>query len=71
MSAAAATGPHHVLPTVTTDPVVVAAIAADLDAAGFTVERVDALWGAEAAASLHRGTRVAALRPWPRGTPRR
>ncbi|KTR23709.1 SAM-dependent methyltransferase, partial [Curtobacterium citreum] len=50
------------MPTVTTDPVVVAAIAADLDAAGFTVERVDALWGAEAAASLHRGTRVAALR---------
>ncbi|RDH95327.1 methyltransferase family protein [Curtobacterium sp. AG1037] len=63
MSAAAPNGqPHHVLPTVTTDPVVVAAIAADLDAAGFTVERVDALWGAEAAASLHRGTRVAALR---------
>ncbi|WP_242089077.1 methyltransferase [Curtobacterium sp. DN_7.5] len=38
------------------------AIAADLDAAGFTVERLDSLWGAEAAASLHRGSRVAALR---------
>ncbi|MFJ4221741.1 methyltransferase [Curtobacterium luteum] len=39
-----------------------AAIAADLDTAGFTVERLDSLWGAEAAASLHRGSRVAALR---------
>ncbi|MFS0731719.1 methyltransferase [Curtobacterium sp. 1P10AnD] len=50
------------LPTISTDPGAVAAIAADLDAAGFTVERLDALWGTEAAASLHRGSRVAALR---------
>jgi len=52
----------HELPTITTDPAVTTALAADLDAAGFTVERIDALWGAEAAASLHRGSRVAALR---------
>ncbi|WIB35710.1 methyltransferase [Curtobacterium sp. MCJR17_043] len=38
------------------------ALAADLTAAGYTVEGVDALWGTEAAAALHRGTRVAALR---------
>ncbi|WIE77239.1 methyltransferase [Curtobacterium sp. MCSS17_007] len=50
------------MPTITTDPAVTTALAADLDAAGFTVERIDALWGAEAAASLHRGSRVAALR---------
>ncbi|PZF53820.1 SAM-dependent methyltransferase [Curtobacterium sp. MCSS17_008] len=50
------------LPTITTDPAVTTALAADLDDAGFTVERIDALWGAEAAASLHRGSRVAALR---------
>ncbi len=30
----------------------------DLEAAGFTVERLDSLWGTEAAASLHRGSRV-------------
>ncbi len=52
----------HALPTITTDPATVAAVAADLGAAGFTVERLDSLWGAEAAASLHRGSRVAALR---------
>lgn len=52
----------HELPTITTDPAVTTALAADLDAAGFTVERIDALWGTEAAASLHRGSRVAALR---------
>ncbi|PCN48754.1 SAM-dependent methyltransferase [Curtobacterium sp. 'Ferrero'] len=46
----------------TTDPAAVRAIAADLDTAGFTVDRLDALWGTEAAASLHRGSRVAALR---------
>ncbi len=51
----------HRLPTIATEPGVTA-IAADLDAAGFTVERLDSLWGAEAAASLHRGSRVAALR---------
>ncbi|MDM7892973.1 DUF7059 domain-containing protein [Curtobacterium caseinilyticum] len=60
------TRPHttaaHVLPTITTDPVVTSALAADLTAAGFTVERIDGLWGTEAAASLHRGSRVAALR---------
>lgn len=52
----------HALPTITTEPSAVAAIASDLGAAGFTVERLDSLWGAEAAASLHRGSRVAALR---------
>ncbi|ROP61515.1 methyltransferase [Curtobacterium sp. PhB115] len=52
----------HRLPDLGADPVVTTALAADLDAAGFTVEGVDALWGAEAAASLHRGSRVAALR---------
>jgi len=52
----------HALPRIVTDEHDVRAIAADLDAAGFTVERLDALWGAEAAASLHRGSRVAALR---------
>lgn len=54
--------PAHRLPTITTEPAAVAAIAVDLEAAGFTVERLDSLWGAEAAASLHRGSRVAALR---------
>ncbi|WIB79307.1 methyltransferase [Curtobacterium sp. MCPF17_002] len=38
------------------------ALRQDLTAAGFTVDRLDGLWGAEAAASLHRGSRVAALR---------
>lgn len=52
----------HELPMITTAPAVTTALAADLDAAGFTVERIDALWGSEAAASLHRGSRVAALR---------
>lgn len=52
----------HELPTITTVPAVTTALAADLDAAGFTVDRIDALWGTEAAASLHRGSRVAALR---------
>jgi methylase of polypeptide subunit release factors len=54
--------PSHPLPTVGADPVVTSALAADLTAAGYTVEGVDALWGSEAAAALHRGTRVAALR---------
>ena len=62
MSRTARTAAAHVLPTITTDPTVTSALAADLTAAGFTVERIDALWGAEAAASLHRGSRVAALR---------
>lgn len=52
----------HTLPDIGADPAVTTALAADLDAAGFTVDRVDALWGTEAAASLHRGSRVAALR---------
>ncbi|OIH94266.1 SAM-dependent methyltransferase [Curtobacterium sp. MCBA15_003] len=52
----------HALPEVGAAPHVTSALAADLDAAGFSVERVDSLWGAEAAASLHRGSRVAALR---------
>ncbi|WIB15074.1 MULTISPECIES: class I SAM-dependent methyltransferase [unclassified Curtobacterium] len=53
---------QHRLPAVVADPRVTSALAADLAAAGYTVEGVDALWGTEAAAALHRGTRVAALR---------
>lgn len=52
----------HTLPTVVADPAVTTALAADLDAAGFSVEGVDALWGVDAAAALHRGNRVAAVR---------
>ncbi|WP_412873544.1 methyltransferase [Curtobacterium poinsettiae] len=52
----------HTLPSIVADPAVATALAADLTAAGFTVDRLDSLWGAEAAASLHRGSRVAALR---------
>ncbi|SDQ56889.1 Methyltransferase small domain-containing protein [Curtobacterium sp. UNCCL20] len=52
----------HALPTIVADAVVTDALRQDLTDAGFTVDRVDALWGAEAAASLHRGSRVAALR---------
>ncbi|MEV7762579.1 DUF7059 domain-containing protein [Curtobacterium flaccumfaciens] len=52
----------HTLPSIVADPAVTTALAADLTAAGFTVDRLDSLWGAEAAASLHRGSRVAALR---------
>ena len=52
----------HTLPTIVADAAVTDALRQDLTDAGFTVERVDALWGAEAAASLHRGSRVAALR---------
>ena len=64
MSAGAGTGVDavHTLPSIVADPAVTTALAADLTAAGFTVERLDSLWGAEAAASLHRGSRVAALR---------
>jgi hypothetical protein len=52
----------HTLPEVVTDPAVTSALAADLSAAGFTVDGVDALWGADAAEALHRGNRVPALR---------
>lgn len=52
----------HTLPTIDADAVSTDALRQDLTDAGFTVERLDALWGAEAAASLHRGSRVAALR---------
>lgn len=52
----------HTLPSIVADPAVTTALAADLTAAGFTVDRLDSLWGTEAAASLHRGSRVAALR---------
>lgn len=38
------------------------ALAADLRAAGFTVDGLERLWGAEAGAALHRGHRVPALR---------
>ncbi|KQO62664.1 DUF7059 domain-containing protein [Curtobacterium sp. Leaf261] len=44
------------------DADVARALAADLDAAGYTVEAVDALWGSDAADALHRGTRVPAVR---------
>ncbi len=44
------------------DPALIARLAADLDAADFTVEALTALWGEEAAAALHRGQRVPALR---------
>nr|WP_251009215.1 methyltransferase [Curtobacterium sp. ISL-83] len=50
------------MPTIAAGRATTTALAADLAAAGFTVERLDTLWGAEAAASLHRGSRVAALR---------
>jgi SAM-dependent methyltransferase len=50
------------LPEIVTDPAVTTALAADLTAAGFTVDGVDALWGADAAEALHRGNRVPALR---------
>ncbi|NUU13254.1 methyltransferase [Curtobacterium pusillum] len=50
------------MPTIVADPVATGALRQDLTDAGFTVERIDALWGSEAAASLHRGSRVAALR---------
>jgi len=52
----------HTLPTIGADAGVTDALRRDLTDAGFTGERVDTLWGAEAAASLHRGSRVAALR---------
>lgn len=54
--------PVHTLPTIVAEPAATEALRHDLTAAGFTVDRLDALWGAEAAASLHRGSRVAALR---------
>ncbi|WP_375342535.1 methyltransferase [Curtobacterium sp. MCBD17_034] len=38
------------------------ALAEDLRTAGYTVDAVDALWGTDAAAALHRGDRVPALR---------
>jgi SAM-dependent methyltransferase len=50
------------LPEIVTDPAATTALAADLTAAGFTVDGVDALWGADAAEALHRGNRVPALR---------
>ncbi|PZE98932.1 SAM-dependent methyltransferase [Curtobacterium sp. MCLR17_040] len=50
------------MPSIVADPAVTTALAADLTAAGFTVDRLDSLWGTEAAASLHRGSRVAVLR---------
>jgi methylase of polypeptide subunit release factors len=56
------------------DEAVARALATDLAAAGFTVEGLDELWGAEAAAALHRGNRIPALRALdarasgPRGT---
>lgn len=53
---------EHALPTVVTDPAVVRALRQDLATAGFTVEGIDALWGADAAAALHRGNRLAAIR---------
>ena len=45
----------------------ITALAADLRAAGFTVDGLERLWGAEAGAALHRGHRVPALRALERG----
>jgi len=45
--------------------VTVAALRSDLAAAAFSVERLTALWGPDAAAALHRGHRVPALRALP------
>lgn len=44
-----------------------AALASDLAAANFTVDALADLWGPDAAAALHRGQRVPALRAIPRG----
>ena len=52
----------HTLPTVVAEPAVTDALRTDLTTAGYTVEGVDALWGQDAAAALHRGNRVAAVR---------
>ncbi|WP_420368783.1 DUF7059 domain-containing protein [Curtobacterium sp. L1-20] len=54
--------PAHTLPTIVSDPAVVDALRTDLAAVGYTVEGVEALWGADAAAALHRGNRTAAVR---------
>ncbi|MFS2031859.1 hypothetical protein ACEN85_17345, partial [Curtobacterium sp. CT11-45] len=48
---AASTGTPHTLPTIGADAAVTDALRQDLTDAGFTVERVDALWGAEAGAN--------------------
>lgn len=47
------------------DPALIAALAADFRSADFTVDALDALWGADAAAALRRGHRVPALRALP------
>ncbi|MDO7882399.1 DUF7059 domain-containing protein [Salinibacterium soli] len=44
------------------DLALIAALARDLDAAGFTVDGLTELWGEDASAALHRGHRVPALR---------
>ena len=44
------------------DPALIARLAADLTAADFTVDGLTELWGEDAAAALHRGQRVPALR---------
>ena len=44
------------------DAALIARLRDDLTAAGFTVDTLSALWGEEAAAALHRGHRVPALR---------
>jgi len=45
------------------------ALAVDLAAANYTVDALTDLWGPDAAAALHRGHRVPALRSLPSGTP--
>ena len=42
--------------------VTIALLAADLASARFTVDSLGELWGEDAAAALHRGQRVPALR---------
>lgn len=44
------------------DTALIASLARDLTAAGFTVDGLTELWGEDAAAALHRGHRVPALR---------
>jgi hypothetical protein len=51
------------------DPALIARLRADLGAAGFTVDALTELWGEDAAAALHRGQRVPALRALGASTP--
>ena len=50
------------------DPALVDLLRADLSAASFTVDALERLWGEDAAAALHRGHRVPAIRALTRAT---